>query len=257
MNRTFLTKTLGSLAGLIQGDTLTRDRWLWLKRRLPVTANGEKLLDVGCGSGAFTICAAQRGYAGTGLSWDEANMNIALERAKICGVANVKFQICDVRQLDQQKALVGAFDVAICCENIEHIIDDRRLIRAIDGCLKPGGRLFLTTPNYYYRAMTKEDNGPFLLREDGGHVRRGYTEAQIRELFAGTNLEVEQISYCSGFASQKLTAVLRQFRGGSYLAGWLLTLPFRFLVPPFDWVFHRLYDYPQFSICVEVYKRRF
>ena len=65
------------------------------------------------------------------------------------------------------------FDVAICTENIEHILNDFKLVRDIADCLKPGGRLLLTTPNYNYRAITSNDNGPFCATETGGHVRRG------------------------------------------------------------------------------------
>jgi len=255
LKRLILTRLLGSAAGLIQGDFLTRDRWLWLKPRLPETTEQKKLLDVGCGTGAFTICAAQRGYAAVGLTWDEADTKIATERARICGVANAIFRICDVRRLDEQGDLAQAFDVVICCENIEHIIDDQRLVMAMEKCLKPGGRLCLTTPNYHYKPISKDDDGPFLLIEDGRHVRRGYTEESLRKLFEDAGLVVERISYCSGFASQKLSGFLRHCQGKARLAGWLLTLPLRYLVPPFDRVFHALVKYPLFSICIEAHKK--
>ena len=71
MNSSFLVRVFGFRGTLMHGDTLVLDRWRWLKRRLPKTANGETLLDVGCGTGAFTIGAARRGYHATGISWDE------------------------------------------------------------------------------------------------------------------------------------------------------------------------------------------
>ncbi|MBM3826731.1 MAG: hypothetical protein FJ410_08465 [Verrucomicrobia bacterium] len=42
--RNVLVKALGSLAPLIHSDTGTMDRWLWVKKRLTVTRNGERLL---------------------------------------------------------------------------------------------------------------------------------------------------------------------------------------------------------------------
>src|SRR5207253_6752927 len=156
-----LVKSIGFPATLIYGDPLVVDRWLWLKRRLSPHAISEKLLDVGCGSGAFTIGAALRGYDALGLSWDERNQSVAAERARICHAESAHFEVVDARRLDERRDLNAQFDVAICCEVIEHILDDRKLMRDISMCLKPGGRLLLTTPNSNYKSITREDNGPF------------------------------------------------------------------------------------------------
>src|SRR5262245_41129673 len=188
----------GFRATLIHGDTFVLDRWRWLKRRLPVTANGETLLDVGCGTGAFTIGASRRGYRATGLSWDERNQTVALERAQLCGMSNIEFPIQDVRELDRREDFKGQFDFVVCLETIEHVLDDRKLMRDMASCLRPGGRLLLTAPNYYYRAITAGDNGPFSTQEAGWHVRRGYSAAALKELCRNASLEVEEINSCSG-----------------------------------------------------------
>ena len=71
------------------------------------------------------------------------------ERAKICKANTAKFEVLDVRNLESRDDLIGQFDVAICLENIEHIINDKKLIIDIALCLKPGGRLLLTTPYFF------------------------------------------------------------------------------------------------------------
>ena len=58
------------------------------------------------------------------------------------------FEICDVRELDQHEFYRGQFHVVLCTENIEHIIDDFRLMRAMAACLRPGGRLLLTYASF-------------------------------------------------------------------------------------------------------------
>ncbi len=260
LNRLFLSKVLGPAAGLIQGDFLARARWFWLKNRLPLTANGETLLDVGCGSGAFTICASRRGYETLGLTWDESDTQIARERATLSHAPKASFQICDVRQLDERAELRGKFDIAICCENIEHILDDRRLVKAIGSCLKPGGRLLLTTPNYHFRPIHKSDLGPHSKIEDGSHVRRGYSEGEMHDLFAGTGFIIERISYCGGYASQKLTGLLRSLSGKdgkSYLFAWLICLPAQPFAPLLDRLISLIVTYPSFSIGVEAYKAKY
>src|SRR5262249_27760351 len=51
-------------------------------------------------------------------------------------------------------------DTVISCETIEHVPDPSRAVAELAQVLKPGGRLFLTTPNYFgpfglYRAYLR------------------------------------------------------------------------------------------------------
>jgi 2-polyprenyl-3-methyl-5-hydroxy-6-metoxy-1,4-benzoquinol methylase len=256
MDKSLLIRIFGLPAGFIHGDTLVLDRWRWLKSKLPKTRNQEAVIDIGCGTGYFSIGASLRGYKALGLSWDERNQSTAKERAEIC-MAEANFEVQDVRFLDERKDLIEKFDVAICTENIEHIIDDRKLIIDIARCLKPGGRLLLTTPNLLYVAMTRDDLGPFQCVENGGHVRRGYSDAMLRELCREARITPVEISYCSGYFSQKITALLRVISRIHPLLGWACILPFRIIPPLLDRPFSFLKIRPDFSICMEAYKPRF
>lgn len=257
MDKSLLVKIIGFRTTLFHWDTLVLDRWLWLKNHLPKTLGGKKLLDIGCGTGAFSIGAGKRGYDTLGLSWDERNQAEASKRAKLCGVPKLRFNVCDIRHLDQKKELVEQYDYAICFEAIEHIVDDFKLMQDISNCLKPGGRLLLTTPNYHFRAMTYGDNGGADLEvEDGGHVRRGYSKAMLVELCESADLVCEEISFCSGFLSQKTTQLMRKAAEINHLFGWALILPMRLFIPLFDkWVTSML-SWPLYSICLEAYKPR-
>ena len=257
MDKSFLVKILGFPATLIHGDTLVFDRWLWLKKHLPKTANGESLIDIGCGTGAFTIGAALLGYKSLGLSWDERNMRVAKERSRLCNTPTADFEVIDIRQLNERKDFVEMFDIAICFENIEHILNDLKLIRDISKCLKPGGRLLLVTPNYYYRPITSEDLGPFSNVENGEHVRRGYSKGMLLELCQESGLILEGYSFCSGFLSQKFTAIERIIANISPLLAWSMILPLRFFIPLFDDVLTRVLNYPYFSVCIEAYKPKY
>ena len=115
MDKSFLVRIFGFPATLIHGDTLVLDRWRWLRRRLPETANGEKLIDIGCGTGAFTIGAALRGYVCSGWIELDANEAEASRRAQMCGADRASFSICDLREAHQRTQYRETFDVAICC----------------------------------------------------------------------------------------------------------------------------------------------
>lgn len=257
MDKSFLVRLVGFPATLVHGDTLVLDRWRWLKRRLPATRNGERLLDIGCGTGAFSIGAARRGYEAVGLSWDERNQRVAAERAALCGVRTARFEVLDVRHLDTRPDFIEQYDVAICCENIEHILDDRKLLRDTAACLKPGGRLLLTTPFLLYRPIGAGEMGPFLPIENGDHVRRGYSAVMLEELCLHAGLVPERISFCSGVVSQKVTALMRALSRIHPGLAWIATCPLRALPPLVDGIVSRLLHWPAFSICLEAYKPRF
>lgn len=253
----FLIKIFGFNATLINGDTLVLDRWLWLKKRLPISDGSKKVLDVGCGSGAFTIGAALRGYESLGLSWDEANNTKATHRANICN-AKASFRIVDVRDLDQQIDLVGQFDYIICTENVEHIINDQKLMNDMSACLKPQGKLLLTTPNYDYIPMglgdLKEDipNPPI---EDGRHVRIGYTPNDFKHLCNQAGFVLSEVSYCSGFFSQKITALMRLFTTIDYKVAWVLTFLLRPLPLLLDNLIAKVFKWQGYSICIVATKK--
>lgn len=258
MNKSFLVKYFGFPATLIHGDAMVLDRWRWLRRHLLPTKDREKLLDAGCGSGAFTIYAGKIGYEACGLSWDERNQQVAAERAALCKVDNnTNFVIQDLRKLEERPEFHNQFDVIISFENIEHIIDDVKLMKNLAACLKPGGRLLLTTPNFYFRSVGAGDHGPFKKEiEDGAHVRRGYSSAMLHELCDLSGLKCEEISYCSGFLSQKICTLENCLGKINFWLGWLITLPLRIFPPLLDRPLAVALNWPYYSICMVAYKPR-
>jgi SAM-dependent methyltransferase len=194
------------------------------------------------------------GCEALGLSWDERNQRVAQERAVIVKTRGISFDVCDVRHLDSRPDLRCKFDVVICLETIEHILDDQKLINDMAGCLRNMGTLLLTTPYKRFRAIGPQpDDGPLSILEDGGHVRRGYLDSDLRTLCARAGLEVDEISYCSGFMSQKITYLLRIGSKVSRLLAWLAILPLRIL-PLLDPALGRVLKWPDYSICLRAHK---
>lgn len=65
--------------------------------------------------------------------------------AAASGISGITWQRGDIQAIEQPDA---SFDTAISCETIEHVPDPPRAVGELARVLKPGGTLFLTTPNY-------------------------------------------------------------------------------------------------------------
>ncbi|WP_160716142.1 class I SAM-dependent methyltransferase [Chitinophaga solisilvae] len=72
---------------------------------------------------------------------------------------NASFEQCDLPDLSRIPD--NTFDTIVCFQVIEHIKDDHTLLREARRVLKPGGTMFLTTPN----RLTSLTRNPFHVRE--------------------------------------------------------------------------------------------
>jgi 2-polyprenyl-3-methyl-5-hydroxy-6-metoxy-1,4-benzoquinol methylase len=254
MNRDALVKALGFPATLVHGDTMVLDRWLFLKRHLvQVRGESRRVVEIGCGSGAFTIGAALRGYSALGLSWDSAAQESAARRALLCRAQTAAFRVSDARSLEELRELYDACDAVICCETIEHIINDSKLMTDMARCLKAGGKLLLTSPYLHYKPMGG-DEGPFVEVEDGRHVRRGYTHRDLERLCVSAGLKVAEAGYCSGLLSQKGTKAYRFLSSIHPLIAWALLMPYRLLPPMLDRMLGAITGWPGYSVTLVAMK---
>ncbi|MDP3956654.1 MAG: class I SAM-dependent methyltransferase [bacterium] len=249
--KNILIKCIGYPATIIHGDCAVLDRWFWLRKNL--LPGNLRTLDAGCGSGAFTMYAAKIGNEAVGISFDERNNKVATERAKMLGIKNIKFLDGDLRKLDQMSENLGIFDQIICCETIEHIINDQKLISDFAALLRPGGRLILTTPYKEYKPMVGDGRGVSTW-EDGGHVRWGYTHKEMASLMENAGLEIKKEEYITGFISQQLINLERILCGLNYVLAWALVFPFRVLqlLDPF---ISKIINYPHLCIGVVAVKK--
>jgi 2-polyprenyl-3-methyl-5-hydroxy-6-metoxy-1,4-benzoquinol methylase len=98
---------------------------------------GDRLLDVGCWTGAYLAAAEDRGWEATGIepsSW-------AVEEARRRGL--------DVRQatLGDDGLDGGTFRAVVACDVIEHLLDPAKAAARLLHLLEPGGVLFATVPD--------------------------------------------------------------------------------------------------------------
>ncbi len=117
-----------------------------------------RLLDVGCGSGAFLNVAQQRGWDVTGIELSPELSQVS-RRAVKAEVINAAFESVALPE--------ESYDVVTMWDIIEHVLDPVFCLRKVERLLKPGGMALFCTPD--------EDSllaraGLFLYRMSGGGV---------------------------------------------------------------------------------------
>jgi len=248
MNHT-LVKLLGWKATVLHGDPSVYDRWRWLKKHLE--PGDHDTLDAGCGNGCFSLYAATIGNNVVGVDFGDYNISVAQDRAKLTGLTNTKFVQGDLRRVEDWGKNLGTFDQILCFEAIEHIMDDQKLINNLSRLLRPGGKLFLTTPYKHYKPLLGDQLSPV---EDGGHVRWGYTHEEMLEIFQKAGLKVVVQEYISGVVSQQLINTMRIVSRANSKIAWSVVLPLR-LFQAIDTPLTKFTAYPHLSIGVVGEKR--
>ncbi len=106
-----------------------------------------KILDVGCGRGDFLVVAKSKG-------WEVYGTELSGDSVKICSQKGIKVLqgVLNPDQFDKHD-----FDVIFFSEVIEHITTPVQEVKKFYELLRPGGLLYITTPNfnsllrYYYK----------------------------------------------------------------------------------------------------------
>mgnify|MGYP006314873279 FL=1 len=105
-------------------------------------ADGQRILELGCGWGSLTLWMAQRfpNARITGVSNSRTQREHILAQAAQRGLGNVEIITCDVNRLELPE---GEFDRTVSIEMFEHMRNYQHLLGNVSRWLKPGGKLFV------------------------------------------------------------------------------------------------------------------
>ena len=154
----------------------------------------DRLLDVGCGTGAASRSAAPVAASVVGIDLSPEMIRQARELAS--GLANVHFEIADSEHLPFDD---GAFTAVVCSNSFHHYPDPGRAVREMTRVLAPGGRLVLGDACSDRTAARIAD--VFLRRFEPGHVRL-YRSDELGAFVQGAGLSRVELKRLSdgGFA---------------------------------------------------------
>jgi ubiquinone/menaquinone biosynthesis C-methylase UbiE len=98
----------------------------------------DRILDVGCASGAMLEALPQAGY--------KAGVDICEEHIRLAQEKGIDAHLCDLEDSDLPFE-DESFDAVVCTETIEHVLNTDRMINEINRVLKTGGVLAASVPN--------------------------------------------------------------------------------------------------------------
>lgn len=128
----------------------SRGRVRYIARLLPGGAGGKTFLDVGANGGFMAEAARQAGFTATGIEPDPVSVAYAREHYPAITMLH--------GLLEDSAIAPQSFDVAYCSEVIEHTTDSNRFVAKLAAVLRPGGLLYLTTPDIgHWRRPRKID----------------------------------------------------------------------------------------------------
>ena len=112
------------------------DRWEYKFVRKALR-RADNVLEIGCGRGFFLKSIESRVAGAKGL---EFNQEAIANKA-------TKFEILPMTVEEYAARFPASMDAVCSFQVLEHVTDPRSFLEAAIACLKPGGRLFLSTPN--------------------------------------------------------------------------------------------------------------
>ena len=106
---------------------------------------GEKILDVGCGTGINALAIAKLVAPGgkvVGIDNSEAMLKLARERAS---AENIEYRLMDAEKMDFSE---NSFDGVVCTQVLGYGADPIPVIRSLLRVIKPTGRVFLAETDW-------------------------------------------------------------------------------------------------------------
>jgi cyclopropane-fatty-acyl-phospholipid synthase len=121
-------------------------------------ADGQRVLELGCGWGSLTLWIAEhyRSSRVTAVSNSAAQRAFILERAAARGLANVDVTTADMNTFEP----ATEFDRVVSVEMFEHMRNYEALLARVARWLVPGGLLFVHIFVHREHAYPYEDRGP-------------------------------------------------------------------------------------------------
>jgi ubiquinone/menaquinone biosynthesis C-methylase UbiE len=157
----------------------------------PRDLTGRRVLEIACGRGDFaTWCVRRPAPPALLVAGDLSGAALRIARGRVGAPAPTAFLQADAEAIALRSA---TFDTVICCETLEHLEEPHAALKELARVLRPGGRLFLTTPNYLgpmgaYRGYLRLTGRRY--SEEGQPVNRFLLAPRVRQWVRRAGLSI-------------------------------------------------------------------
>ncbi len=142
---------------------------------------GARLLDVGCGNGAFLLKMQSMG-------WDVCGVEVDANSAQQARASGLDVRIGLLAEADLPEK---SFDAVHMSHVIEHLHDPAETLRLCQKLLKPGGQIVIATPNY--KAVGRSHFGTYWIGIDPPRHLVVFTESSLRNLMLKSGFKVSEV----------------------------------------------------------------
>lgn len=161
---------------------------------IPTDKLYRNILDAGSGPGVFSFELARRFPAANVLGVDLQSKSIKACKkiAEKISCKNVRFSQIAVEEINAS----NSFDLIICIDILEHVVDDDGFLSKLSDYLTPNGVLILHVPALYRRYPVWKKSLNFDVES---HIRPGYEKEPLKEKVKKCELFIMNSGYTYGF----------------------------------------------------------
>lgn len=157
-------------------------------------AEGDMLLDAGCGVGYYTFLLSQDNVRVFGMDIDQPALNSAKSNGR--GV----FICADITAIPFKEK---TFNRALICETLEHLPDESPALKEIKRVCARGGEILITVP--CSEGLLSRSPLRMLGHDKPGvefHYRDGYTREGFRKILSNSGFLILKMYSCDGIFSE-------------------------------------------------------
>jgi ubiquinone/menaquinone biosynthesis C-methylase UbiE len=111
------------------------------------------VIDIGCGSGIFSLYASQLNKSVTGLDGSQKMIDLCHQKSSALNTSNIQFLVSSFSDMPATADIKS--DITMCSSILEYIPDFENSLSTVKSMTKEGGFVFISMPNKssLYRKM--------------------------------------------------------------------------------------------------------